>query len=102
VGSLLEEVGTDVTSSTPILTLSSTDVEVDVTVAQDDLGQVAVGRSAELTVPAYPDVVFPTHITAIAPVADSAAHTFDIRLVPDVQDPRLLPGMSAVVDIARA
>ncbi len=101
VGSLLQEIGTDVTSSTPILTLSSPDVQVDITVGQEDMAQVAVGQPVELTVPAYPDVVFPAHITVIAPVADSTSHTFDVRLVPDTQDPRLLPGMFATVTVAQ-
>jgi multidrug efflux pump subunit AcrA (membrane-fusion protein) len=102
VGSMLEEIGTDVTSSTPILTLSSADVQVDVTIGQEDLGQVAVGQPVGLTVPAYPDVVFPAHITLVAPVADSTSHTFEVRLVPDTQDPRLLPGMFADVSLTQS
>src|SRR5262249_55966610 len=97
VATVLQGVGATVSSSTPILTLASSDVEVDVTVDQDHVGTLMPGQAVQLSLTAYPTVVFPAHVGMVAPVADSTAHTFDVRVVPDQQDARLLAGMSARV-----
>ena len=38
----------------------------------------------------------------MSPVGDARAHTFDVTIVPDVQDKRLMPGMFAQVQVTAA
>ena len=99
VGALLVDEGTDVTPSTPILTFGRTDVQVDATDAQTAVAQLSVGAPVQVRAPAYQGVVFPAHVSVIGPVANSTSHTFDVRVLPDVQDPRLLPGMFAQMGV---
>ena len=43
--------------------------------------------------------MFPATIVSVAPAGDARAHTFDAKIVPTNQDPRLLPGMFAQVQV---
>jgi membrane fusion protein (multidrug efflux system) len=99
VGTKSLTAGAFATPSTPILTLSSTGVEVHVTVEEAQLAQVHPGLDVQLTVPAYPGENFPAQVVTVAPSGDPRAHTFDAKIVPTNQDPRLLPGMYASVQI---
>jgi membrane fusion protein (multidrug efflux system) len=86
----------------PILTLASNQVEIHVTVEEARVAQIQPGQSVQLTVPAYPDATFPAKVVTIAPSGDTRAHTFDVKIVPDNQDQRLLPGMFAQVQVVAA
>ena len=87
---------------TPILTLASNTVEVHVTVEEARVGQIQPGQAVQLSVPAYPGQTFPAKVATIAPAGDVRAHTFDVKIVPDVQDQHLLPGMFAQVQVVAA
>jgi RND family efflux transporter MFP subunit len=99
VATRLLTVGSFATPQSPIMTLASGNVEVHVTVEEARLGQVQPGLGVNLTVPAFPEATFPARIAAVAPTGDARAHTFDARIVPTTQDPRLMPGMFAQVQI---
>src|SRR5262249_39621863 len=79
-----------------------TNVEVHITVEEAKVSQVQPGQSVQLTVPAYPNVVFPASVATIAPAGDPRAHTFDVKIVPTQPDTRLLPGMYAQVQVTTA
>jgi membrane fusion protein (multidrug efflux system) len=102
VGSRALTTGAFATPSTTILTLASTGIEVHVTVEEANLAAVQAGQEVTLTVPAYPGENFPAKVVTVAPTGDPRAHTFDVKIVPDTQDPRLLPGMFAQVQIVAA
>ncbi|MBV9324197.1 MAG: efflux RND transporter periplasmic adaptor subunit [Chloroflexi bacterium] len=99
IGSRAVTAGAYATPATAILTLASTGVEVHVTVEEANLASVQPGQDVTLTVPAYPGVNFPAKVVTIAPSGDPRAHTFDVKIVPNTQDQRLLPGMFAQVQI---
>jgi membrane fusion protein, multidrug efflux system len=102
IGSRQLTSGAFATPSTPIMTLASTDVEIHVTVEEARVGQVVAGLDVQLTVPAYPGETFPAKVVTVAPSGDSRAHTFDAKIVPTTQDPRLKPGMFAQVQVVAA
>src|SRR5262249_39987581 len=91
--------GAFATPSPTNLTLASTGVEVHVTVEEANLASVRPGQDVTLTVPAYPGETFPSKVVTVAPTGDPRAHTFDVKIVPNTQDQRLLPGMFAQVQI---
>ncbi|HET6315126.1 MAG TPA: efflux RND transporter periplasmic adaptor subunit, partial [Chloroflexota bacterium] len=94
--------GSLASSATPVVVLTSDEVEIHVTVEEARVGQVRPGQGVQLTVPAYPGVTFPAKVITIAPTGDARAHTFDAKIVPDSQDDRLLPGMYAQVSVVAA
>src|SRR5215469_11079675 len=67
VGTRALTAGAFATPSTAILTLSSTNVEVHVTVEEANLAQVHPGLDVTLTVPAYPGQNFPAKVVTVAP-----------------------------------
>jgi membrane fusion protein (multidrug efflux system) len=102
IGSRALTTGAYATPSTTIMTLASGSVEIHVTVEEARVGQIVPGLDVQLTVPAYPGVTFPAKIDTVAPSGDARAHTFDAKIVPTNQDPRLLPGMFAQVQVVAA
>jgi membrane fusion protein (multidrug efflux system) len=94
--------GAFATPSTPILTVSSTRVEVHVTIEEAHLAEVTPGLDVTLTVPAYPGENFAAKVITVAPSGDPRAHTFDAKIMPNTQDQRLLPGMFAQVQVIAA
>ncbi len=99
IGSRALTAGAFATPSSTILTLASTGIEVHVTVEEANLAAVQPAQDVTLTVPAYPGVNFPAKVVTVAPSGDPRAHTFDVKIVPTTQDPRLLPGMFAQAQI---
>jgi membrane fusion protein (multidrug efflux system) len=94
--------GAFATPQSPIMVLASSGVEVHVTVEESRVAQVHQGLDVNLTLPAYPGETFPAKVVTLAPAGDTRAHTFDAKIVPTNQDPRLLPGMFAQVQVIAA
>ena len=94
IGTRLLTSGAFATPQSPILTLASGSVEIHVTVEEARVGQVRPGLDVQLSVPAYPGETFPAKVVTVAPTGDARAHTFDAKIVPTNQDPRLLPACS--------
>lgn len=99
LGTRVLQVGALASPTTPIATLVSSDVQVQVNVEQANIGKVSVGQPVELTVTGYPGVTFPARITLISPVADTTSHSFQTTITPDPANSRLKPGMFANVVI---
>lgn len=81
-------------------------MKVTVQVGEKDIAKIAVGQSANVTYPAFPDIVSQGTVTAIASVANSDAVnggggsvTFNVDILIEAPDARLKPGMTAEVSV---
>ena len=80
-------------------------MKVTVQVGEKDIAKIAVGQSANVTYPAFPDIVSQGTVTAIASVANSDSNygggsvTFNVDILIEAPDSRLKPGMTAEVSI---
>lgn len=81
-------------------------MKVTVQVGEKDIAKIAVGQSAIVTYPAFPDIVSQGTVTAIASVANSDAAnggggsvTFNVDILIEAPDARLKPGMTAEVSV---
>ena len=81
-------------------------MKVTVQVGEKDIAKIAVGQSANVTYPAFPDIVSQGTVTAIASVANADASyggsgsvTFNVDILIEAPDGRLKPGMTAEVSV---
>lgn len=79
-------------------------MKVTVQVGEKDIAKIAVGQSANVTYPAFPDIVSQGTVTAIASAANSEANgggsvTFNVDILIEAPDARLKPGMTAEVSV---
>lgn len=81
-------------------------MKVTVQVGEKDIAKIAVGQSANVTYPAFPDIVSQGTVTAIASVANSdssygggSSVTFNVDILIEAPDARLKPGMTAEVSV---
>ena len=80
-------------------------MKVTVQVGEKDIAKIAVGQSANVTYPAFPDIVSQGTATAIASVANSDSNysggsvTFNVDILIEAPDSRLKPGMTAEVSV---
>lgn len=80
-------------------------MKVTVQVGEKDIAKIAVGQSANVTYPAFPDIVSQGTVTTIASVANSDAAngggsvTFNVDILIEAPDARLKPGMTAEVSV---
>lgn len=80
-------------------------MKVTVQVGEKDIAKIAVGQSANMTYPAFPDIVSQGTVTAIASVANSDSNysggsvTFNVDILIEAPDSRLKPGMTAEVSV---
>ena len=64
-------------AGTPVFAIADISaLKTTIHIPEGQVASVAVGSTADITVPAYPDKKILGHITRIAPVADQPAHTF--------------------------
>lgn len=81
-------------------------MKVTVQVGEKDIAKIAVAQSANVTYPAFPDIVSQGTVTAIASVANSDSSsgsggsvTFNVDILIEAPDSRLKPGMTAEVSV---
>lgn len=81
-------------------------MKVTVQVGEKDIAKIAVGQSANVTYPAFPDIMSQGTVTAIASVANSdsgsgsgGSVTFNVGILIEAPDSRLKPGMTAEVSV---
>ena len=97
------EVGEYVTNNIKIATLYDTaTVVTDVGIIEKDIGRIALGQNAKISVEAYPGVDFTGKIENISPIISGKSRTLNarIRLRNDNPKGTLLPGMFARVWIS--
>jgi HlyD family secretion protein len=85
--------------TTPVVTLVTDAVEVDVNVEEARVGQIHQGSPAVLTVSAYPGEEFQATVDVVSPTADQKSRTFQARVVPTNNQGQLRDGMFAQVRI---
>lgn len=81
-------------------------MKVTVQVGEKDIAKIAVGQSANVTYPAFPDIESQGTVTAIASVANTDSSyggggsvTFNVDILIESPDARLKPGMTAEVSV---
>jgi HlyD family secretion protein len=99
------DVGDQVWNGEPFLQVVNPRVmEVQIQVNEEDLPYLRVGQAAEIHLDAYPRVGFPGSIEKISPIGIASTLSDNIRTfaaVASIQgsDPRLMPDLSAAVDV---
>ncbi len=87
-----------------IIASNLNDMQVDASVDEADVGQLRVGQPAQISVPAYPNVVFPGTVQQIRvnPIITNNVVTYDAVIKIHDVSARLKPGMTAniIIDVA--
>jgi membrane fusion protein (multidrug efflux system) len=92
--------GSIVAPGTPIVRLQSLDpIYVDFTVPERHRGALQAGQTLELSVAAWPEVVFTGELIVVSPDVDVRSRTLTLRGQLDNTDHRLQPGMFATVHL---
>jgi HlyD family secretion protein len=95
-------IGAMASPSTPIVALTSAEVEVTASVDEANLSLVNTGQVAAISVAAYPGQPFAGKIGAVAPTVDSRSRTTLIKITPDpAAIGKLKPGMFAQISLTR-
>jgi HlyD family secretion protein len=96
--------GDQVWAGTPLLQVfDPSEMEVELAVGEPDGAALVPGAKAVVHLDAFPDLSFTAHFDSASPVATSplgtSLKTFSARFRLDQSDPRLLPDLSAALDI---
>jgi RND family efflux transporter MFP subunit len=70
-------------------------IKVEVDVLEADIGQLAIGRNAEITFAGIPDRTFTGRIETVNPILDEKTRTARVTVIVPNADGRILPGMYA-------
>jgi RND family efflux transporter MFP subunit len=95
-------VGDQVSNNTAAVTLADlSQYQVEVTVSELDVEQIAVGQEVTLTLDALPDLTFVGRVADVAFMGSSnqGVITYPVTVVLDDPDPALRPGMTTAVSI---
>jgi HlyD family secretion protein len=78
-----------------------TKMQIDTNVAEADVGRIKVGQEVDFIVDAYPDTTFKGRVgqIRIAPITIQNVVTYDVVIVVDNQQLKLMPGMTANVSV---
>jgi len=94
----MAEVGQWVEPGTAVFELvAMRDFRVDVPVPQDYYARLRDGAEVAIEIDALPGEEVPAKIGALIPVSDPDARTFTLRVLPQLDDIPIMPGMSARV-----
>lgn len=93
--------GDSLTSGTTVATLVSNQKTAVISLNEVDVAKVKVGNKAALTFDALEDLNISGTVASIDMIGNSSQNvvTYDIHIVFDTQDDRILPGMSVTADI---
>ncbi len=99
VSKLPVSVGSMAAPTAALATIVSDDVEVVIRVEESRIGEVAKGQPSKISVAAYPGQTFAGRVSLIAPTANAADRTFEVRIKPDEVKHPLRGGMFAEVNL---
>jgi len=102
VSDLFFENTESVSATSPVANIiSDSDFEIKVYIPEDDIENISIGDSADVTFDAYSGVVFKAEVRSISLSATSVEGipVFETTLYFLQEDPRIRPGLSADVDI---
>jgi HlyD family secretion protein len=79
-------------------------MQVRVMANQQDFPSLAVGQTAKVRLDAYPEMVFPAKLDQVAPIGENGDFSNKLRsfvVIVSIQgnDPKLMPDLSAAVDV---
>lgn len=102
-GSIIQtpaKVGQQVNSGTVITKIGDIDnLQISASIPERYVGALKPGLKAEVTLQAYPDVVFKASVVRVSPVLDAASRTKQVILNFDKKDARVNAGMFAKVKL---
>ena len=100
VGKRYFEDGDMANQMTPLVKIVQMDrLKIIVNAIEDDLGKLAVGQQAKITVRSYPDRRFIGSVKRISPILDPITRMADVEIMLNNSDHILKPGMFAEVEI---
>lgn len=92
--------GDTVTTSTVVATVGNISrVQIETYVPEKYISNLRVGTAAEITFDAIPGTIFAAQIIEMNPVVDPESRTVRVRLRFSREDPRVLVGMSASINM---
>jgi hypothetical protein len=79
-------------------------MQVRVSANQQDFPSLRVGQTAKVRLDAYPDLVFPARLEQVAPIGEGGSLSGKLRSFVVIvsiagNDPKLMPDLSAAVDV---
>jgi RND family efflux transporter MFP subunit len=100
IGKRYFENGDMANQMTPLVKIVQMDrLKIIVNAIEDDLGKLAVGQQAKITVRSYPDRSFIGSVKRISPILDPITRMADVEIMLNNSDHILKPGMYAEVEI---
>jgi RND family efflux transporter MFP subunit len=88
--------------STALLAVADlTDLQVEIDVNESDLSKISLGQKCRVSPEAYPDRVYPSVVAEIAPEANRAKGTLQIKVQIQNPDKFLTPELSAKVEFLK-
>ncbi len=98
IGRVHVDIGTSVTPQTPLaLVVDIESVEIMLHIPERHIPQIHIGQTAELTVDAWPELVFTGQVSRISPVFELETRTSPVEIVVPNPKQQLKPGMFARV-----
>ena len=96
IGQKFYEAGDMINMAQPLVTVvQMRQVKTVFNVTEEDLGKLADGQKAEISVKSYPDTVFTGKVIKISPVLDPLTRMAEVEVLVDNPDLKLKPGMFA-------
>ena len=94
------KVGTKVTTNSAVTMIGDIDnLQISASVPERYVSELKTGLKAEITVEAYPDVIFVATVSRVSPVVDAATRTKQVIMNFDKKDSRVNAGMFAKVKL---
>ncbi|HYM77913.1 MAG TPA: HlyD family efflux transporter periplasmic adaptor subunit [Candidatus Dormibacteraeota bacterium] len=97
--------GDQVEPGTPFMqVVNPATMQVRVSANQQDFPRLQVGQTAKVRLDAYPELVFPAAIEQLAPIGERGSFSENVRVFAVIfsiqgNDPKLMPDLSAAVDV---
>lgn len=92
--------GTTVTVNTPIAVIGSIDdIQISANIPERYASLLKPGLKADITLEAYPGIIFPATVTRVSPVVDALSRTKEIQLIFEQSDDRINAGMFAKIKL---
>lgn len=87
--------------------VNPSEMEVTAKVSQMDVARLHIGQQAEVRLDAYPGLVFPAKLESLGPIAtqgqfSDTVRNFNALFSIEKSDPKLMPDLSAAVDVELA
>lgn len=97
--------GDQVEPGTPFMqVVDPTTMQVRVAANQQDFPRLAIGQAGRVRLDAYPELIFPAKVEQLAPIGEHGSFSDKVRVFAVIisiqgNDPKLMPDLSAAVDV---